>query len=124
MGSAFLPDAGRPFRDPALPQVKRVDDLLQRLMLDERIALLHHDAPPVERLGVASFRTGTEALYGVAWLGEAMVFPQAVGLGATWDKDLVREVATAVSVEMAPSTGTARRRPAPAPTAFRRGRPW
>lgn len=52
-----LPDAGRPsFRDTALPQVKRVDDLLQRLTLDERIALLHHDAPPVERLGVASFR--------------------------------------------------------------------
>lgn len=62
-----LPDAGRPsFRDTALPQVKRVDDLLQRLTLDERIALLHHDAPPVERLGVASFRTGTEALHGVA----------------------------------------------------------
>jgi beta-glucosidase len=101
VGSAFLPDAGRPpFRDPALPQVKRVDDLLQRLTLDERIALLHHDAPPVERLGVASFRTGTETLHGVAWLGEATVFPQAVGLGATWDKDLVREVATAVSVEM------------------------
>jgi hypothetical protein len=67
VGSAFLPDACRPpFRDTALPQVQRVDDLPQRLTLDERIALLHHAAPPVERLGVASFRTGTEALHGVA----------------------------------------------------------
>ncbi|MFI7294728.1 glycoside hydrolase family 3 C-terminal domain-containing protein [Streptomyces sp. NPDC050121] len=101
MGSAVQSEADRlPFRDPALPWDKRVDDLLQRLTLDERIALLHQYAPSVERLGVASFRTGTEALHGVAWLGEATVFPQAVGLGATWDEDLVHEVATAVSVEL------------------------
>ncbi|WP_369167336.1 glycoside hydrolase family 3 C-terminal domain-containing protein [Streptomyces sp. R28] len=101
MGSAFPSEADRlPFRDPALPPAKRVDDLLQRLTLDERIALLHQYAPSVERLGIASFRTGTEALHGVAWLGEATVFPQAVGLGATWDEDLVHEVATAVSVEI------------------------
>ncbi|WP_107056130.1 glycoside hydrolase family 3 protein [Streptomyces griseus] len=79
---------------------KRVDDLLARLTLDERIALLHQYAPAVERLGVAAFRTGTEALHGVSWLGEATVFPQAVGLGATWDEDLVHEVAEAVSVEL------------------------
>lgn len=89
-----------PFRDPALSVAKRVDDLLGRLTLDERIALLHQYAPAVERLGVGSFRTGTEALHGVSWLGEATVFPQAVGLGATWDEDLVREVAEAVSVEL------------------------
>ncbi|MFF0018519.1 glycoside hydrolase family 3 C-terminal domain-containing protein [Streptomyces sp. NPDC005374] len=101
MGSASLSTADRlPFRDPALPVDKRVDDLLGRLTLDERIALLHQYAPAVERLGVAVFRTGTEALHGVSWLGEATVFPQAVGLGATWDEDLVREVADAVSVEL------------------------
>ncbi|MFE9017172.1 glycoside hydrolase family 3 C-terminal domain-containing protein [Streptomyces sp. NPDC007808] len=101
VGSAFPSEADRPpFRDPALPWDKRVDDLLQRLTLDERIALLHQYAPSVERLGIASFRTGTEALHGVAWLGEATVFPQAVGLGATWDEELVHEVATAVSMEM------------------------
>ncbi|MEU1663959.1 glycoside hydrolase family 3 C-terminal domain-containing protein [Streptomyces sparsogenes] len=101
MGSPSLSAAGRlPFRDPALPIDKRVDDLLGRLTLDERIALLHQYAPAVERLGVASFRTGTEALHGVSWLGEATVFPQAVGLGATWDEELVHEVAEAVSVEL------------------------
>ncbi|MEH0421512.1 glycoside hydrolase family 3 C-terminal domain-containing protein [Streptomyces sp. B21-083] len=89
-----------PFRDPALPVDKRVDDLLGRLTLDERIALLHQYTPAVERLGIAAFRTGTEVLHGVSWLGEATVFPQAVGLGATWDEDLVREVAEAISVEL------------------------
>lgn len=89
-----------PFRDPALPLRQRVDDLLERLTPDERIAMLHQYAPGVPRLGVDAFRTGSEALHGVAWLGEATVFPQAVGLGATWDEDLVRRVAEAVSVEL------------------------
>ncbi|MEU4746494.1 hypothetical protein AB0G02_39395, partial [Actinosynnema sp. NPDC023658] len=74
---------------------KRVDDLLSRLTLDERIAMLHQYAPAVPRLGLTAFRTGSEALHGVAWLGVATVFPQAVGLGATWDEDLVRRVAEA-----------------------------
>ncbi|MFD9303438.1 glycoside hydrolase family 3 C-terminal domain-containing protein [Streptomyces sp. NPDC060048] len=95
------PAAGLPlFRDPALPLRKRVDDLLERLTLDERIAMLHQCAPAVPRLGVGSFRTGSEALHGVSWLGVATVFPQAVGLGATWDEGLVRRVAEAVSIEL------------------------
>lgn len=89
-----------PFRDPALSTRKRIDDLLERLTLDERIAMLHQYSPAVPRLGVAAFRTGSEALHGVAWLGVATVFPQAVGLGATWDEDLVHRVAEATSVEL------------------------
>ncbi|UUU30561.1 glycoside hydrolase family 3 C-terminal domain-containing protein [Streptomyces sp. CA-210063] len=88
-----------PFRDPQLPLAKRIDDLLQRLTLDERIAFLHQFAPAVDRLGVAAFRTGQEALHGVAWMGPATVFPQAIGLGATWNEDLVRRVGEAVSME-------------------------
>jgi beta-glucosidase len=89
-----------PFRDPALAVGKRVDDLIGRLTLDERIAMLHQYSPAIPRLGVRAFRTGTEALHGVAWLGPATVFPQAVGLGATWDEELVRRVAEATSVEL------------------------
>ncbi|MGW7527394.1 glycoside hydrolase family 3 C-terminal domain-containing protein [Streptomyces sp. NPDC054783] len=89
-----------PFRDPQLPFAKRVDDLLARLTLDEKAALLHQFAPAVERLGVAAFRTGQEALHGVAWMGPATVFPQAVGLGATWNPELVRRVGEAVSKEV------------------------
>ncbi|MGW3413425.1 glycoside hydrolase family 3 C-terminal domain-containing protein [Streptomyces sp. NPDC000888] len=88
-----------PFRDPQLPFAKRIDDLLARLTLDERIAFLHQFAPAVERLGVGAFRTGQEALHGVAWMGPATVFPQAVGLGATWNDELVRRVGEAVSAE-------------------------
>ncbi|MGK9461525.1 glycoside hydrolase family 3 C-terminal domain-containing protein [Streptomyces sp. G6] len=88
-----------PFRDPHLPFGKRVDDLLSRLTLDEKAAFLHQFAPAVERLGIAAFRTGQEALHGVAWMGPATVFPQAVGLGATWNEDLVRRVGEAVSKE-------------------------
>uniref|UniRef100_A0AAU2VFX9 Glycoside hydrolase family 3 C-terminal domain-containing protein n=1 Tax=Streptomyces sp. NBC_00003 TaxID=2903608 RepID=A0AAU2VFX9_9ACTN len=101
MSSVPVPAADLPdFRDPALPLRKRVDDLVERLTLDERLAMLHQYAPAVPRLGVAPFRTGSEALHGVSWLGEATVFPQAVGLGATWDEDLVRRVADAVSTEL------------------------
>lgn len=88
-----------PFHDPELPLDQRVDDLLSRLTLTERIALLHQFAPGVERLGIAPFRTGQEALHGVAWMGPATVFPQAVGLGATWNDDLVRRIGEAVASE-------------------------
>lgn len=89
-----------PFRDPAVPLRERVDDLLGRLTLQERIAMLHQYGPAVPRLGIAPFRTGTEALHGVAWLGAATVFPQAVGLGATWDEELVHAVAAATGTEL------------------------
>ncbi|MEE1788671.1 glycoside hydrolase family 3 C-terminal domain-containing protein [Streptomyces sp. SP17BM10] len=91
-----LPD----FRNPTLPLRKRVDDLLHRLTPDERLAMLHQYAPAVPRLGVAAFRTGSEGLHGVSWLGVATVFPQAVGLGASWDEELVRAVGEAVSTEL------------------------
>ncbi|MFE5713628.1 glycoside hydrolase family 3 C-terminal domain-containing protein [Streptomyces sp. NPDC056501] len=98
--SARTPHTPPPFRDPQLPFAKRIDDLLSRLTLDEKTAFLHQFAPAVERLGIATFRTGQEALHGVAWMGPATVFPQAVGLGATWNTDLVRRVGEAVSKEV------------------------
>jgi beta-glucosidase len=88
-----------PFRDPALPLATRVDDLISRLTLDEKISLLHQYQPAITRLGIGAFRTGTEALHGVAWLGPATVFPQAIGLGSTWDPDLVTQVGAAVGTE-------------------------
>ncbi|MFS0697897.1 glycoside hydrolase family 3 C-terminal domain-containing protein [Streptomyces nitrosporeus] len=95
-----MTDHPLPFRDPRLPFAARVDDLLGRLTPEERIAMLHQFAPAVERLGVGPFRTGQEALHGVAWMGPATVFPQAVGLGATWNGELVRRVGEAVGDEV------------------------
>ncbi|MEY9857061.1 beta-glucosidase [Catenulispora sp. GAS73] len=74
--------------------------LLARLSVTEKIALLHQQQPAIERLGLAAFRTGCEALHGVAWIGRATVFPQAIGLGATWDRALIRRVGEAVSTEV------------------------
>jgi beta-glucosidase len=80
--------------------MRRADDLLARLTTDEKVAMLHQHSPGVPRLGIAPFHTGAEALHGAAWNGVATVFPQAVGLGATWDPDLVAAVGAAVGDEM------------------------
>ena len=88
------------FSDHTLPVADRVADLLSRLTVGEKIALLHQHQAPVPRLGVGAFRTGTEALHGLAWLGQATVFPQAVGLASTWDLDLVAAVGAAVGDEV------------------------
>src|SRR3954452_1753334 len=85
-----------PFRDPSLPMSARIDDLLGRLTLDEKISLLHQYEQPIPRLCIGLFKAGTEALHGVAWSNDyhtangdvvtanATAFPQAVGLASTW----------------------------------------
>ena len=99
-----MPDYGvqpaRPvYRDATQPLGVRARDLLARLTLTEKIALLHQHSPAVERLGLASFHTGSEALHGVAWLGTATVFPQPVGLAATWDPELLTRIGAVVATE-------------------------
>ncbi|WP_248958806.1 glycoside hydrolase family 3 protein [Sphaerisporangium perillae] len=88
------------FRDPGLPIQARIGDLLARLTLEEKVGLLHQYQAAVPRLGLGLFRTGTEALHGLAWLGPATVFPQAVGLASTWDPGLVRRVGAATADEV------------------------
>lgn len=87
------------FHDGQLPLADRITDLLGRLTVAEKVALLHQYQAPVPRLGIGPFRTGTEALHGLAWLGPATVFPQAVGLASTWDPELVERVGAAVGDE-------------------------
>jgi beta-glucosidase len=89
-----------PYSDSGLPVADRVTDLLARLTLAEKVGLLHQRQAPIPRLGIGEFRTGTEALHGLAWLGPATVFPQAVGLAASWDPALVRAVGSAVGDEV------------------------
>ncbi|MDG4857995.1 glycoside hydrolase family 3 C-terminal domain-containing protein [Streptomyces sp. T-3] len=98
-GTAAADDPAYAFRNPKLSVDRRVDDLLARLTLDEKISLLHQYQPAIPRLGIQSFKTGAEALHGVAWLGEATVFPQAVGLASTWDPALMKQVGSAVGDE-------------------------
>ncbi|WP_051970485.1 glycoside hydrolase family 3 protein [Kitasatospora azatica] len=77
-----------------------VDSLLSRLSVDEKVGLLHQYAPAVPRLGMASFRTGTEVVHGVGFCGVATAFPQAVGLAASWDPELMRRVGDLVGSEV------------------------
>ncbi|WP_243230312.1 glycoside hydrolase family 3 C-terminal domain-containing protein [Microbacterium sp. CIAB417] len=88
------------FRDVTASVADRAADLLARLTPEERLAMLHQAAPAIERLGVPEYRTGCEALHGAAWLGTATVFPQPVGLAATWDTDLVERVGEVAATEV------------------------
>ena len=88
------------FRRIDVPLAERVADLLARLSLAEKVAMLHQHQPAVDRLGLAAFTTGTEALHGLAWLGEATVFPQAIGLATSWNLGLLRRVGAAVGDEV------------------------
>jgi beta-glucosidase len=88
--------AAEPFRDPSLPLDQRVDDLVSRLTLDEKIAMLGQVQPAIQRLGIKAFTNFTEGLHGLGWvLGgsvTATTFPQSVGLGETWDPEILRQV--------------------------------
>ncbi|RCK69665.1 beta-glucosidase [Desertihabitans brevis] len=78
----------------------RVRELLGSLSTEQKVAMLHQHQPALPEHGLADFHTGQEALHGVAWIGEATVFPQAVGLGASWDADLLERVGAVVGTEL------------------------
>lgn len=87
------------FMDPTQPIEKRVDDLVSRLTLEEKVWQMMYTARAIPRLGIPEYNWWSEALHGVGRAGEATVFPQAIGMGATFDPDLLYRVATAISDE-------------------------
>jgi len=87
------------YLDTSLSFEQRVDDLVSRMTTSEKIAQMYNDAPAIERLGVPAYDYWNEALHGVARAGKATVFPQAIGMAAMWDEDLMLDVATAISDE-------------------------
>src|SRR5512139_443853 len=88
-----------PFLDLALSFETRAADLVSRLTIEEKISQMVHPAAGVERLGIPEYNWWNECLHGVARAGVATVFPQAIGLAATWDADLVHCIAVAISDE-------------------------
>ncbi|WP_373057993.1 glycoside hydrolase family 3 N-terminal domain-containing protein [Zunongwangia sp. H14] len=96
-----------PFRDPALPVDERVQDLINRLTLEEKAMQMVHNSPAVERLGIPEYNWWNEALHGIGRSGVATVFPQAIGMGATFDEELIKEVASAISDEARATHNTA-----------------
>src|SRR5438067_7889789 len=88
-----------PYLNPNLPVQTRVDDLVSRMTLEEKVSQMQNDAAAIPRLQVPAYNWWNEGLHGVARSGYATVFPQAVGLAATWDTDLIHRVATTISTE-------------------------
>ena len=87
------------FRDPDQPLEVRVQDLLRRLTPEEKISQMRHDAPAIERLDIPAYNWWNECLHGVGRAGRASVFPQAIGMAASFDAELMLDVASAISDE-------------------------
>src|SRR5690242_10869637 len=87
------------YKDPALPIDQRVDDLVSRMTLEEKASQWTHPADAIPRLGVPEYNWWNEGLHGVARAGTATVFPQAIGMAATFDEPLMHQIATVISTE-------------------------
>ena len=88
-----------PFRNAALPAAARVNDLLSRLTLEEKVSLLGYRSKAVDRLSIPAYNWWNEALHGVARAGEATIFPQAIAMAASFDNNLLHLAADAISTE-------------------------
>ena len=82
-----------------LSNEQRVEDLVSRMTLNEKISQLRYDSPSIKRLGIPAYNWWNECLHGVARSGRATVFPQAIGMAASWDKEHMFQVANAISDE-------------------------
>jgi beta-glucosidase len=113
-----------PYQDPSQPPQRRATDLVGRMTLEEKVLQMQSTAPAIERLGVPAYNWWNEALHGVMQ-GRASVFPQAIGLAATWDTELMYRVADVISTEARAKHHDSLTRPPPVlpnPTATTPGR--
>ncbi len=88
-----------PYMDTSLSIDERVDDLVSRMTISEKISQMYNEAPAIEHLGIPAYDWWNEALHGVARAGKATVFPQAIGMAATFDAPLIFDIATVISDE-------------------------
>jgi beta-glucosidase len=87
------------WKDAAQPTAARVDDLVRRLSLAEKVQQMRNAAPAIPRLGIPAYDYWSECLHGVARAGTATVFPQAIGMAATWDTPLLHQAADVIATE-------------------------
>jgi len=97
--AALLEEQKGTFWDYNLPMEERVDDLISRLSVKEKTELMKFNSPAIPRLDIPAYNWWNEALHGVARFGRATVFPQPIGMAASFDKDLIYHVGTAISDE-------------------------
>jgi beta-glucosidase len=88
-----------PWYNPSISFEERLQMLISEMTLEEKISQLTYDAAPIERLGIPEYNWWSEALHGVARNGRATVFPQPIGLAATFDRELIHTIYSAVSDE-------------------------
>jgi beta-glucosidase len=93
------PTPSAPYRDPSLPIDQRVDDLIARMTLEEKASQLVNQARAIPRLQVPAYDWWSEALHGVARAGTATVFPEPIGLAATFDAPLIHDMAVVIGTE-------------------------
>jgi beta-glucosidase len=98
-GPARSDSTRAPYLDPELPFERRAADLVSRMTVEEKISQLTNDAAAIPRLEVPAYEWWNECLHGVARAGAATVFPQAIGMAATFDAPLLKEVASVIGDE-------------------------
>jgi beta-glucosidase len=122
LAGAWLGRAQQPaYLNPNLPPDQRAADLLHRMTLEDKVLQMQSTAPAIDRLGVPAYNWWNEALHGVV-RGRATVFPQVIGLGATWDPALIHSIADVISTEARAKYNEAHRHPLPAETGTLPGR--
>jgi beta-glucosidase len=87
------------YKDANQPLDARINDLISKLTLEEKVSLLGYQSKAVPRLGIPAYNWWNEALHGVARAGEATIFPQAIGMAATFNDNLLKQVSTVISTE-------------------------
>jgi beta-glucosidase len=97
--AAFAAAQEPPYLNTNLPMEERAHDLVGRMTLDEKASQLEDWATAIPRLGIPDYQTWNEALHGVAGAGYATVFPQAIGMAATWDTEMVQSMGNVISTE-------------------------
>jgi beta-glucosidase len=88
-----------PYQDTSLDVDERVADLVSRMTLEEKVSQMVHPAAAIDRLGVPAYNWWNECLHGVARAGIATVFPQAIGMAAAWNPDLIHRMAEVTATE-------------------------
>ena len=99
MTAAIQAQTTAPYLNPSLPLETRVKDLVGRMSLQEKVFQMNYNSPGIPRLHIPEYNWWNEALHGVGRSGVTTVFPQAIGLAATFDDSLARAVATVISDE-------------------------
>jgi beta-glucosidase len=97
--AAFAQDGAEPYRDPSLSAEERAADLVSKMTLEEKAWQTGNAAPAVPRLGIPAYDWWNEGLHGVARAGIATVFPQAIGLAATWDRAAIAQMGEVIRTE-------------------------